>query len=56
MNFDERTRELIDEMLRKGTTRSTELSDILERDHGIRLKPHFITEYKYMEMVKAKSS
>jgi hypothetical protein len=53
---DERTRELIDEMLRKGTTRSTELSGILERDHNIKIEPHFITEYKYMEMMKVRSS
>jgi hypothetical protein len=33
-----------------------ELSDILERDHGIRLAPHFITEYKFMEMMKGMSS
>jgi hypothetical protein len=44
---DERIRELIDESLRKGITRSTELSDILERDNGIEIPPHFIAEYKY---------
>jgi hypothetical protein len=38
--------------MQKGITRSTELSDILERDHGIRLKPHFISEYKFMEKMK----
>ena len=52
---DERTRELIDEMLRKGTTRTTELSDMLERDHGIKLAPHFISEYKYTEIIKGMS-
>jgi hypothetical protein len=49
---DERTRELLDEMLRKGITRTTELSEILERDHGIRLEPHFISEYKFLEIMK----
>jgi hypothetical protein len=49
---DERTCKLIDELLRKGTTRTTELSDILERDHGIRVEPHFISEYKFMEIMK----
>lgn len=53
--IDKRTREFIDEMLRKGTTRSAELSDILERDHGVRLEPHFISEYKYMEIIKGRS-
>jgi hypothetical protein len=48
---DERTCELIDEMLRNGMTRSTELSDILERDHGIRLEPHFIAEYKFLKIM-----
>jgi hypothetical protein len=55
MYLDERTREFIDEMLQKGTTRTTELSDILERDHGIKLEPHFISEYKYMEIIKGRS-
>jgi ferritin-like protein len=53
---DERTRELIDEMLRKGITHSTELSDMLERDHGIRLEPHFIAEYKFLEIMKGRLS
>jgi hypothetical protein len=34
-------------LLQKGITRSTELSDILERDHGIRVEPHFVSEYNY---------
>ena len=55
MHLDEQICKLIDEMLRKGTTRSTELSDMLERDHGIRLEPHFISEYKYMEIMKGRS-
>jgi hypothetical protein len=53
---DERTRGLIDEMLRKGITRSTELSEILERDHGIMLEPHFISEYKFLEIMKGRPS
>jgi hypothetical protein len=52
MYFDERTCEVIDELMRKGTTRTVELSDILERDYGIRLEPHFISEYKFMEIMK----
>jgi hypothetical protein len=53
---DERTRELLDEMLRKGITRTTELSDILERDHDIRFEPHFISEYKFLEIMKGRPS
>jgi hypothetical protein len=56
MYLDERTCKLIDEMLEKGTTSSIELSDALERDHGIRLAPHFIAEYKFMEIMKSISS
>jgi hypothetical protein len=52
MYTDERICKIIDELLRKGITRTTELSDILERDHGIRLEPHIISEYKFMEIMK----
>jgi hypothetical protein len=51
---DERTCKLIDELLRKGITRTVELSDILEHEHGISLKPHFISEYKFMEIMKSR--
>jgi hypothetical protein len=44
---DEDICKLIDESLRKGIMRSTELSDIIERDHGIEIPPHFISEYNY---------
>jgi cytosine/adenosine deaminase-related metal-dependent hydrolase len=54
MYLDERTCKIIDEMLRKGTTRSTELSDMLDRDHNIKLEPHFISEYKYLEITKGR--
>jgi hypothetical protein len=53
---DERTCKLIDELLRKGIARSTELSDILERDHGIEVPPHFISEYKFKEIMKDRFS
>jgi hypothetical protein len=53
---DEQTCKLIDEMLLKGITRTTELSNILERDYGIRIEPHFISEYKFLEIMKARSS
>jgi hypothetical protein len=53
---DERACKLVDEMLRKGTTRSAELSDILERDHDIIVEPHFIAAYKFMEIMKGRSS
>jgi hypothetical protein len=53
---DERTCELIDQLMRKGTTRTTELSDILERDYGVRIEPHFISEYKHKETMKREAS
>jgi hypothetical protein len=39
--------ELIKEMERNGIKFSSEQSDILKRDHGIDIPPHFIAEYKY---------
>jgi hypothetical protein len=54
MHLDERTCKLIDEILQKGITRSTVLSDMLERDHSIKLEPHFISEYKYLEITKGR--
>jgi hypothetical protein len=53
---DEQTCKLIDELMRKGTTSTTELSDILEQEHGIRVEPHFISEYKHKEIMKRVSS
>jgi predicted transcriptional regulator len=39
--------ELIDELTSQGMTQSLELSETLERDHGIKLSPHVLAEYKY---------
>jgi hypothetical protein len=47
MHPDKEICKIIDELLRKGVKRITELSDILERDHGIEIPPHFISEYNY---------
>jgi hypothetical protein len=38
---------LIDEILRKGVTGSSEISRIIERNNGIEIPPHFIAEYNY---------
>jgi hypothetical protein len=54
--LDEQTCKLIDELMRKGTTHTTELSDILERDYGTKVEPHFISEYKYKEIVRRGTS
>jgi hypothetical protein len=45
--LDEKTCELIEEMTRRGKTQSLELVEALERDYGIRILPHIITEYNY---------
>jgi hypothetical protein len=39
--------ELIKEMERNGIKFSGEQSDILKREYGIDIPPHFISEYKY---------
>jgi hypothetical protein len=53
---DEQACKLIDELLRKGITRTTELSDILKQEHGIKVEPHFISEYKHKEIMKRVTS
>lgn len=47
MITEKRVCELIDEIRRNGVTLSSEISRILERDHGIEIPPHFISEYNY---------
>lgn len=44
---DKKICELIDKMMRQGITRGTDLSEVLEKDHGIKIPPHFLAEYKY---------
>jgi hypothetical protein len=44
---DKQIREHIDKMLRNGVTLSSEISRIIERDNGIEIPPHFISEYNY---------
>jgi hypothetical protein len=38
---------IISEMERDGIKFSSEQSDILKRDHGVDIPPHFIAEYRY---------
>jgi len=38
---------IILKMERNGVTLSRVQSKILERDYGVKIPPHFITEYKY---------
>jgi hypothetical protein len=38
---------IIREMEHNGITKRTEQSKILERDHGVKVAPHFISEYFY---------
>jgi arginase len=40
---------IIREMGRNGITKRTAQSKILERDHGVKIAPHFISEYFYRE-------
>jgi hypothetical protein len=53
LNQDERIRKeenlakLINKMIDDGITLSTRQSDALERDYGMKILPHFLTEFKY---------
>jgi hypothetical protein len=44
--------ELVCEMERNDITRSSEQSEILEREHGIKIKPYYLTELTYRESRK----
>ena len=39
--------ELIDKALRDEETTSKELSELIARERGIEISPHFISEYKF---------
>lgn len=43
---------LLDEIIRKGITFSSEQSEILWQDYGIDIPPHILAEYKYHESKK----
>jgi hypothetical protein len=53
---DKRACEIIDQLPRYGITRNLELSDILKREHGLDVEPHFISEYKFKEIMKRGTS
>jgi hypothetical protein len=36
-------------MIQNGITQSLEQSEILDRDHGIKILPHLLAEHKYHE-------
>jgi hypothetical protein len=44
--------ELVCEMERNGITKSKEQSEALERDHGIKIPPYYLTELVYRESRK----
>jgi len=45
-------RERINEMERDGVILSRKQSEILKHEYGVKIPPHFITEYKYYEREK----
>ena len=45
--MDKQSIEIIAEMIRKGIMSTVEMSEILEREHGIRIVPHLISEYLF---------
>jgi hypothetical protein len=47
--LDKKVCGLIEELTRQGITQSLKQTEALERDHGIRVPPHVLAEYKYHE-------
>ena len=45
--MDKQSIEIIEEMIRKGIMSTVEMSEILEREHGIKIAPHLISEYLF---------
>ena len=45
--LDKQSIEIIEEMIRKGIMSTVEMSEILEKDHGIKISPHLISEYLF---------
>ena len=41
--------EIIKEMIRNGIMSTVEMSKILEREHGLKIAPHLISEYLFRE-------
>jgi hypothetical protein len=52
MYSDEQIHKLIDELMRKRTTRSAELSDILERDRGVRFSTRILSARNLLRFAK----
>ena len=40
---------IINEMIRNGIMSTVKMSEFLERDHGLKIAPHFISEYLIRE-------
>ena len=38
---------IIEKMISKGIMSTVEMSEILEKDHGIKIAPHLISEYLF---------
>jgi hypothetical protein len=51
-NFPLEFCERVNEMEQNGIILSRKQSEILEREYGAKIPPHFITEYKYYERKK----
>ena len=45
--LDKQSIEIIEEMIHKGIMSTVEMSEILEREHGIKIAPHLISEYLF---------
>ena len=47
--MDKQFIEIIKEMTRKGIMSTVQMSEILEREHGLKVAPHLISEYLFRE-------
>ena len=47
--LDKQIIEIINEMIRNGIMSTVKMSEILEREHGLKIAPHFISEYLFRD-------
>jgi hypothetical protein len=49
---DEKLLEIIHKLIRDGITKSTEQSEIIEKEYGVEIAPHIVSELKYRDKIK----
>jgi hypothetical protein len=49
---NEKLLEIIHKLNRDGITKSTEQSEIIEKEYGVEIAPHIVSELKYRDKIK----